>query len=223
MAVPLVFVKSLGAASNNSIATSQNDTGNHALVLNGSAVTGGVATIDAATSTNQAIGRRVLISSTGNDSGITWTVVGTNSTGNAITDTFTGAGAGLSVQSNLDFVTVTSITASAAYQNGVFAGTNGVGSSPWLTLNWHATSVMNVGIGLELVSGSVNYTVQHTYDDPNNLLQGLLFPFAFNHPVINGASASTDGSYTTPIAATRVLINSGTGVLRWRVLQSSIG
>jgi hypothetical protein len=178
----------------------------------------GPATIDAATAANSAIGRRVVVAYTGTD--CNWTVVGTNASGATITDTIVGSsGAG---QSNMDFVTVTSITPNGSV-TAATAGTNGVGSSPWMTLNADATSTMNVGFSIELVSGSVNFTVQHTYDDPNYLLGGATYPQAINDPNINGATASAEGSYTTPITAIRVLINSGTGEIRMRVLQSSIG
>ena len=182
----------------------------------------GTATIDTATATNTAIGRRVIVTSGGNDSGITFTVTGTNASGAVISDTFAGANAG-AAQSNLDFVTVTNVTHTGSVATTVTVGTNGVGSSPWVPLNWHATSVMNEGFAVELVSGSANFTVQHTYDDPNNLQAGATFPIAVNNASVANAAATADGSYTFPIAAIRLLVNSGSGQLRMRVLQSSIG
>lgn len=220
MANPTVFTKQLGAASSNNIALSQSP-GTAALTLNGAAVAGGVATIDTASAANSSPGRRVIITSGGNDSGINWTVVGTNVGGNQITDVFPGSNGGVA-QSNIDFVTVTSITPSAAVASTVISGTNGVGSSRWIVLN-NATTPMNVGFAVELVSGVVNFSVQHTYDDPNNLPAGVLTPVPFNHPVVATTDATADGSYTTPIAAIRVLINSGTGEIRFRELQSGIG
>jgi hypothetical protein len=179
----------------------------------------GPAIIDTATASNNAIGRRVVLAYGGSDAN--FTVVGTNSTGNITTDTIVGAsGAG---QSNLDFVTVTSITPVTSGPTGITAGTNGVGSSPWWTTNFYSNNDVNIGLDVEVVSGSVNYTVQHTYDDPNNLQAGTLYPEAFNHPVLSSQNASLDGAYTTPIAAVRVLINSGTGELRMRIIQSGIG
>ena len=220
MASPIVFTKQLGAAASTNIALSQSP-GAAALTLNGAAVSGGVATIDAKTVANSSPGRRVILTSGGNDSGINWTVVGTNGSGNSISDTFPGSNGG-AAQSNLDFVTVTSITPSAAVASTATAGTNGVGSSPWIVLNT-ALTLMNVGFSVELVSGTANFTVQHTYDDPNNLLGGATAPLAFNSAFATGASATVDGSYTTPIFAVRLLINSGTGALRTRLLQSGIG
>lgn len=179
----------------------------------------GTAILDTATATNSAIGRRVVVAYTGTD--CNWAVTGTNGSNNIITDTIVGAsGAG---QSNLDFVTVTSMVPTGSV-TGATAGTNGVGSSPWITLNADVTSTMNVSFAVELVSGAVNYTVQGTYDDPNNLLAGATYPLAFPHPQVAGASSSQDGVFAdVSIAAMNVLINSGTGQLRVRVLQSGVG
>lgn len=216
MAFPRVFTKQLGAASVNSIAGSQSP-GAGAITLTAASVT-----IDTATAANSQIGRRVILTSGGNDTGITFTVKGTSASGAPISDSFAGASGG-AAQSNLDFVTVNGITHTGSVASTIEAGTNGVGSSPWMPLNWAATSVMNIGYAVELVSGACNFSIQHTYDDPNNLLGGALYPFPFDSPVVAGASSSADGAYTTPIAAIRVLINSGTGEIRVRVLQSSIG
>lgn len=216
-----VFTKQLAAASSNNIALSQSPAA-AALTLNGAAVVSGVATIDTKTAANSYPGRRVILTSGGDDSLITWTVVGTGPTGNPITDTFAGSSGG-AAQSNLDFVTVRSITPSAAVASTVTAGTNGVGSSPWIIHNWMGNSPSNIAMAVQLVSGAVNFTIQHTYDDPNNLETGLTYPFPYNDAVINQQSDSIDGAMVTPILASRVLINSGTGALRVRFLQAGMG
>lgn len=213
MALITAFTKQLAAASSNGIATSQSGTANTPLTLTSATVT-----IDTATAANVAVGRRVVVAYSGSD--CNWTVVGTNSTGNAITDTIVGSsGAG---QSNLDFVTVSSVTP-AGNVTGATAGTNGVGSSPWTAFNWSGYAPMNIGFAVEVVSGSANFTIQHTYDDPNNLPAGVLFPLAFNDLVVTGQTATVDSASTTPITALRLLINSGTGELRTRFLQAGAG
>jgi hypothetical protein len=177
----------------------------------------GTAIIDTATAANVAIGRRVVVAYTGTD--CNWAVVGTNSTGNVITDTIIGAsGAG---QSNLDFVTVTSVTPVGSV-TAATVGTNGVGSSPWVLFNWRGYSPMNVSAAVELISGAVNFTVQYTYDDPNNPPNGI-YPLTYNLSTINGASATADGAFLTPIKAARVLINSGTGEIRTRFVEAGVG
>jgi hypothetical protein len=178
---------------------------------------GGTATIDAVTAANSAVGRRVVVAYSGTDT--SFVVVGTNGGGNIIKDTIVGAsGAG---QSNMDFVTVTSITPVGSI-TAATAGTNGVGSSPWSTLN-AATTPFNFGVAVELVSGSVNFTLQYTYDDPNYLQAGVAYPLPFNDANINGASATTSTSNLTEVAAARIFINSGTGEIRVRLNQAGIG
>jgi hypothetical protein len=216
MAVPIVFTKQLAVNSADSIATSQSP-GAGAITL-----TAAIVTIDTASVANSAIGRRVLITSGGDDSSITFTVYGTNSGGSKISDTFAGAAIG-TAQSNLDFVSVTKITHTGSVAGTFTAGTSTVGSSPWLTLNWHATSIMNVAFAVEVVSGSVTYSMEYTYDDPNNLLGGSTFPLPFDVSGATSISITQDGVFDLPVAAVRVLINSGTGQLRVRILQSSIG
>jgi hypothetical protein len=228
--VRTVFTKSLGSASANSIATSQSGTIGTALTLNGSAVTAGVATIDTASATNSAIGRRVLITTTSADAtnGVVWVVVGTNAYGATITDSFNGVNAG-TVNSNLDFVTVTSITptAGSAGTTATQVGTSQIGSSPWLSLNWRGFSPLNVGVAVELVSGSATYQVEYTYDDPNQLLGGAVFPLPFTNltpAALKGpASATGDGAFTTPIVAVRLTTETGTGVLRCRIVEAGTG
>lgn len=215
------FTKSLGAAVANNIATSQSP-GSAAFTLNGSAVAGGVATIDTySVSANTDPGRRVIIQSGGNDSGINFLITGTNSSGNLITDTVAGTNAG-TAQSNFDFVTVTNIIGSGAVAGTVVVGTNGVGSSAWQSWNYRVSPPQNIGYAVELVSGAVNYTVQYTYDDPNRLPNGVLTPLAFN-TILLAQTATADSTLSTPMMATRVLINSGTGVIRVRTMQTGIG
>ncbi len=141
--------------------------------------------------------------------------------GNTIRETLTGTNATTS-QSNLDFKTVSSITPVSATVGTTSAGTNGVGSSLWQIVNWNATP-SNLGFGVELRSGAANYTVQYTYDDPNNLLTGLAYPTPFNHSIVAAQTATLDGVFAFPVTAIRLLTNSGTGTLWFRMLQAGLG
>src|SRR5579864_4719534 len=124
---PTVVTKSLAAASANNIATSQTISGASAVTLNGSTVSGGVATLDTA--------RRVLISSGGNDSSITFTVTGTQWDGQTISQTVTGSNGG-TVATNLDFLTVTKIVTSGSTASTITVGTNTVGDTPWVRIDY---------------------------------------------------------------------------------------
>jgi hypothetical protein len=171
--------------------------------------------------------RRVLLTSGGNDSGITFTVIGTNQVGAPITDTFAGANG--TSQSNLDFLKVTGITHTGSVASTLTAGTGNTGSSLWQILNWNQYP-MDLTVSVELRSGASNFTVEHTYDDPNILpgtgglnASGLAYPLAWPDATINGASATIESSYQVPILAFRLTTNSGTGTLVCRAIQSGLG
>lgn len=218
MGQPIVFFQTLAAASANNISASQSP-GSGAILINGSAATGGVATLDTQ--------RRVLITSGASDAGITFTVTGTNQSGAPISDTF--AGGAVTAQSNQDFKTVTGVTHTGSVASTITIGTNGVGSSPWQIVNWNAAPG-NLAVSVELRSGAANFTLQYTYDDPNILpgtgglnLAGLPYAFPFNLTAITATAATIDAAIAFPITAFRLLTNSGTGTLYVRALQFGLG
>lgn len=199
-----VAVGPLDAADSNGIAETQTVTGAADLVLDGVLVVDGVAVLDAP--------RRVLITSAGNDSGITFTIYGTTFGGNAASETVTGGNGG-AVSSVLDYETVTQITTSGSTSvSGVIAGTSGVAGSRWVRLDSWADAQTAIQC---TVSGTVNYTVQVTMNDPNDPTN----PVATNAVVwlnSNDTDAVTAvGSIFTNFDWTptysRILLNSGTG------------
>lgn len=211
MGLPSSVVKTLAAASANNISLSQSPGAAGNLLINGSAASGGVATLDTQ--------RRVIITSAGNDSGRTFTVYGTNQTGNQISESIAGANVGAAATLS-GFLTVTRISVDAATAAAVTAGTNGVGSTPWQTMNWHiAPFQVTVAV---IVSGTVNYTVEYTYDDPNNLPAGITQPGIFSPTAMTAQTTTLDGSLVGPVAAVRLTINSGAGSVRFITLQSDI-
>ena len=91
----------------------------------------------------------------------------------------------------------------------------GAGNSSALVMNTNI-SPFNVGFGV-VVSGSVTYTVQHTFDDP-----GVGFTTWFNHPSIATLSANADGNYAFPVTGIRVSVASGGGTATLSVVQAGI-
>jgi hypothetical protein len=174
--------------------------------------------------------QRITITSQSSDTAIFFHIIGLNQAGFTVSEFLTGGGAGSTVQSNLDYRTVISIQPSgsstaqtlATTASTVSAGLNGVGSSLWNIVNWHVTPV-NLEYGTILQSGAATWSIQYTYDDPNNLPPNVAFPQAFNHPTIVNATATIDGASNDPITAWRLLINSGTGVVRAIGIQAGIG
>jgi hypothetical protein len=218
---PTSITKTLAAASANNISVSQSLGAAGNLTITGTAAAGGVATLDTQ--------RRVIITSAGNDSGLTWTVTGTDETNNVVVDSFAGATAGNAVQSNRDFLTVTKIAGSAATAGNVTAGTNGVGSCPW-----HSISTMktpdNVSVAVTVSGAAVNYTVEYTYDNywtPGAGNTPPALPTVFPVQTLVGQVANGEGAPGTgggqPVTGVRLTINSGTGTARLTILEAGLG
>jgi hypothetical protein len=91
----------------------------------------------------------------------------------------------------------------------------GVGSSSALVMNTNVTP-FNVGFGV-IVTGTVDYTVQHTFDDP-----AVGFSTWFSHPTIAGETTNQDGNYAFPVTGIKVLVNSGDGTATLKLIQAGI-
>lgn len=211
-----ISVGPLAAASANNIATTQIVSGAANVLLNGSTVTGGVAVLDKP--------RRVLITSAGNDSGITFTVYGTWLNGQVISETVQGANVG-TVATTLDFSTVTRIATSASTSaSGITAGTNGVAGSSWCRFDDFAPGIWSIQVN---ASGTVNYTVQITLDDPfapiNPTPLASVNWLSTSDSALASQTATKFSSFTGAPCYVRVLLNSGTGSATARILQSSNG
>jgi hypothetical protein len=109
------------------------------------------------------------------------------------------------------------------YTAAVTVGTNALAGSPWVRLDEWAMPQTTIQC---VVSGTVNYTVQATLDDPNSL----------TNPVAINAVTWSDSTDTNAVSATgtvltyfayapifaRVLINSGAGTVTATFAQSLV-
>lgn len=91
----------------------------------------------------------------------------------------------------------------------------GTGSSSALVMNTNI-SPFNVGFGV-VVSGTVDYTVQHTFDDP-----AVGFTTWFSHPSVAGETTNQDGNYAFPVTGIKLLVNSGDGTATLKLVQAGI-
>lgn len=91
----------------------------------------------------------------------------------------------------------------------------GAGSTSAIVMNTNATP-FNVGFGVT-VSGTVSYTVQHTFDDP-----ATGFTTWFPHPTIASQAANADGNYAFPVSGIRLTVASGGGTATLNVIQAGI-
>lgn len=216
MANRIVISKALTTTADaDGIAKSQTPLAAGFLTLDGDSVVSGVAQLGEQ--------RRVLLTFGADESAVTFTIVGTKNTGQTITEDL--AGTATTAQSLLDYATVVSIYASAATSGALTAGTNGVGSSDWASIDFNVTPV-NVGFAV-VVSGTVNWTVQWTYDSfffPTGLpyIQGDGIPTPFTTSDFSGKTQNLDGFLQEPISGVRLLINSGTGTATLTILPAGI-
>lgn len=225
---PDVTIKSLLTADADGICVAQAVAGAGPLTLDGALVVDGVAVLDSQ--------RRVVAASSSTDVGKTLTITGTNQGGVTISEVLTLANSPTTVYTKLDFLTVTSIVASAAMTGNITVGTNGVGSSPWVVDDFtHPYWALRVGVSI--ATGSVNFTVEHTYDDPNATgttlvsppfgfsIEGQSYkpPHVWSITALTNKAADTEAGYTDgPIFAHRLTINSGTGEAVMQSIQAGL-
>lgn len=203
----------LVAAVATGIATSQSGTAGTALTLNGSLVSGGVATLDSG-----GAARRVIVTSAGNDSTNTFTIVGTDRYGRPQTEALAGVANPAVAQSQKDFLTATSITPTNNTASTVTAGTNTVGSStPMVVDAWVNPALYGCGT---VVVGTVNYTIEKSFDD-----LAPAYDFTVNNPTwypessFTAQTTSVSGTITGPVNYIRLTINSGTGSATARIIM----
>jgi len=146
----------------------------------GSAITVTVATLDKP--------RRVLFTSAGNDSGITFTITGTDWNNNPVSEVLTGANA-TSVYTLYDYKTVTSVVASGASAGNVSIGTNGVASSRPVFLDTFADSSTYIQTDTG-GSSAITYSIQLSGDNPNNAQLGMGSDTYANARWINSGTAA---------------------------------
>lgn len=81
----------------------------------------------------------------------------------------------------------------------------GTGTSPTHYVGGGGKAPTVIGLGL-IISGTVECTVQHTFEDPASGSATW-----FDHPFLADITASTDGNYSYPVAGVRISVASGDG------------
>ena len=207
MALPNVVQYSLAASNNTNVVNA------------GSTVA--VGTFFTLATTTFDVQRRLTFTMAGNESANTFKIIGLNQAGNTISEVLAGVNTG-STNTNLDYKTLISIQAIGSTAATLSIGTNSTGSCLWQIMNYNITPT-NIECSVVQQTGSANVSVQYTYDDPNNLPPNVTFPQPFTLSAINGTTTSIDASINDPVVAVRLLVNSGTGVVRGTFIQAGIG
>lgn len=83
------------------------------------------------------------------------------------------------------------------------------------------TSPFNIGFGV-VVTGTVTYTVQHTFDDVYSPTFDPATATWFSHATVAAQTTSQDGNYAFPVRGIRCNLTAGTGSVVMTVLQAGI-
>lgn len=164
-----------------------------AILINGTLASGGVATLGAA--------QLVTLVSGGNDSGITFTITGTDADGEAQTEVVTGANAGTATSTKY-FKTVTSITHTGSVATTLSSGNAVTAVSPTFKVYRQAQpSAIAVGC---VVSGTITYTMQNCYSAAPHTDW-------VDNASMSAKTANAEDSYTDkPAMAVRIRVSAAT-------------
>jgi len=91
----------------------------------------------------------------------------------------------------------------------------GVGASVPIVVNTNATPV-SIGMGVS-VTGTVTYSVQHTYDDPFGTISTW-----YTDSVLSALTANGENSCQYPVTAIRLNVTAGSGTAVLAVVQAGI-
>ena len=185
------------------IAQAQAVAGAGNLTLNGALIASGK------WSASGRFGQKVSITSTGNDSGRTFTVTGITPEGRNDTETITGPNTTTTTGSKY-FREVTSIAVDAACAGNISAGLLGAGATPAFVPNYKMEN-FKASIGVT-VSGTINCTVQHTFSEvfDRDTTSNDWTWFSNDDASLVGLTGNVDGNYAYPPRACRLIVNSVT-------------
>ena len=155
--------------------------------------------------------------------GINFTVTGTGATGQTQTEVIAGPNTG-SASSVLFYKSVASIVSDGGVGGGaVSVGTTGVTSTRWVYFDSWSTGTTALQCN---VTGTVNYTVQSTLDDPNSPTNPVsavncVWVDSNDTAVVNSIATVQSNFVFTPVYG-RVLMNSGTGTVATTFAQTGV-
>lgn len=199
----VVQVGPLTAASANNIAASQTPTGAGDLTLTAGAIAKTVPDTP----------RRVLFTPAGAEgtNSTVWTIYGTDWNNTIISESVSGVNNPSTAYTVYDYKTVTRIAVNKAQAGAVTVGTNGIASSRPIFLDPWAMPMTSIQV---TVSGTINYSIQQTLDDPNSPTNAVSYTSVtwVSHPDSSfvAATATAQGNYAYVPRMMRILVNSQT-------------
>lgn len=204
----------LAAASANNVCLSQTPLGAGNLTLDGALVVGGVAMLDQP--------RHIIVTCAAAENTKTFTAYGTDWSGQPIQSlAVAGPAAPGAVDFGVSFATVTRIAVSAATTGAVTVGTNGVADSRPMFTDEFGYGPTNIQVN---VSGTTNYTVRSSQDDPNGsggfgAPLGLQNCIWIDHPDLTAQTVSAQSAFSACPKLIQLTLNSGTGAVQATITQ----
>ena len=201
---PKDIAYTMDTADQDGISLAQTTAGADDLTITGALATASVATMD--------IARHVSVYSTGDLSGVTFSVTGTDRDGAALTEDITGPN-NTTVKGEKNFLTVTGVAVDGAVGTNVEVGSADEAEGAWVPVDSYAE---NIRVDGRLSSGAdLTYCFQTTTMNP--------FASTWDEHGAGPKSGSEDATLeiTTPVRAVRAQITSfSSGTLNMTILHS---
>lgn len=195
---------------------SANSSAGTTVTLDGTLTSGGTFT------SSDGMGRQLVITDAGghNQTTATYTIVGTDADGIAVTESIAGPGALGSVNPVHYFLTVTSVTiASPVAGSTVSIGTTGILGTQTLPLNYRSDNGPTYAAD---VTGTIDYTVNETLDQIHTLTNPAYDSSWFPLAALTAKTADVLTTGTIHTTACQLVVNSFTAGadIQWTTMQN---
>lgn len=210
---PIRQTRQLSTTSNAGVCQNQTSVGGDDLVIDGDYASNGVATM---------LGQQtVTITSAANLTSINYTIVGTDDLGCVITETIAGPNAGQST-TTLAFKTVTQVSPDAGSAATLEVGVLQAGGGIPIPLDLYI-SPFEVTL-TTTITGTLDLTAQYTFSDIYNEPQvdWVWHDHSDLTNLVAPLPAVGIGTLIAPVAAVRLVTNSGDGVGTFNVAQAGL-
>jgi hypothetical protein len=165
--------------------------------------------------------RRIVITTTDDETANNFTITGYGRGGTPISEILAGVDTGTMTTAQ-DFAVVTGVSISGNAVAAVYVGTSATASSNWVRLDSWALNPVAIQT---TVSGTVTYTLQTTLDDPNSLSNPVTPAQCvwFNSTDTNvvNASASKQSTFGNAPTFARITVTAGDGAVTGTFVQYS--
>lgn len=202
----VTYIVSPTAADRDGVCAAQTTEGAGNLTIAGALATAGVATFGEQ--------QKVTIYSSADLRALTFTVYGTTTFGDSISEAITGPNAAATVTSIANFKTVTRVAVSGVVGTNVEVGNSNALETPWVALR---SGLPLKGISVELASATLTYEVQYGNRNRASASDAETSIISIADTTLTAKTANAGVAVTVPWPVVRLKITSfsaGTATLR---------